>query len=85
MTPQLPPFLRLRESDPQYEREVQAYFAGTFQSAWTFFVEATASNIAYTLVHAKELIQFHRWAVERGQRPAETLSLAKCYLRRESA
>jgi hypothetical protein len=38
-------------------------------------VGAAASNVAHTLVQARKLIEFYRSAVERGQRPGDTLFL----------
>jgi hypothetical protein len=69
----LPPFVKLRRSDPQYEAAVREHFQGTYQSPWNFLVWAARSNLIHAAVETSRLMDIYSRAVERGQRPAETL------------
>ncbi len=69
----LPPFAKLRRSDPHYEAAVREYFHGTYQSSWNFLVWAARSNLIHAAVETARLSDIYSRAVERGQGPAETL------------
>ena len=67
----LPPYLRLRTSDPGYEAALRDHFQGTYQSSWPFLVRAARSNLIHAAVSTSKLVKQYRVAVSQNQRPAE--------------